>query len=592
MSTSISRDEFSIRKKKFQFFRLMSYFRPYIPLLALGLLLALLLNASILVKPYILKHLIDDYLTAGKYDADSIRRIGAAFFAVIVLGALFGYTQTYILTYIGQKIMYTIRNNLFKHIQGMSMAFFDKNSSGRILTRVTNDVEALNELFSGVLINLLRDAVMVIGIIVVMFLIDVRLALISISCVPLIFLITVLYRIAARKNFIGMKGMIARINGFLAENISGMKLVQIFHREREKCEELRQLDREYFAFSLREVILNSLCRPVVDVINNLTIAVLVWFCVGRVMDNALEIGVLYAFITYIKQFFEPISEISEKYTTIQSAVISSERIFEIIDINDVQEDMESGVPVERLKGEIEFKNVWFAYDGDNWVLKDVSFKIHPGETVAFVGATGSGKSTIIGLMARFYEVRKGEILVDGLNIRDYRLKDLRRSIAVVLQDVFLFSGSVKYNIRLNNHAITDEDIKKAAEYMNAHNFIESLPGKYDEEVKERGCTFSAGQRQLLSFARAVAFKPSILVLDEATASIDTETERSVQKAMAGISEGKTVIVIAHRLSTIKNADRIIVIHKGRIREEGNHDELMEKDGIYSRLYRMQYCLDA
>jgi ATP-binding cassette subfamily B protein len=384
-----------------------------------------------------------------------------------------------------------------------------------------------------------------------------------------------------------MKGMIARINGFLAENISGMKLVQIFHREREKHEELRQLDKEYFSFSLREVVLNSLCRPVVDVINNLTIAVLIWYCVGRISDSILELGVLYAFVTYIRQFFEPISEISEKYTTIQSAVISSERIFEILDINDVQEDMESGVPFERLKGEIEFKNVWFAYDDKNWVLKDVSFRVDPGETVAFVGATGSGKSTIIGLMARFYEPQKGEILLDGINIKDYRLKDIRRNVAVVLQDVFLFSGSIKYNIRLNNDSISDHDIRSAAEYMNAHDFIESLPGKYDEEVKERGCTFSAGQRQLISFARAVAFKPSILVLDEATSNIDTETEMTIQKAMARIADGRTVIVIAHRLSTVKNVDRIMVIHKGCITETGTHDELMEADGIYSQLYRMQ-----
>lgn len=587
MSNSITRDEFSINKKKFQFLRLLTYFKPYIWLLLLSVLLALLVNGAVLIKPYIIKHVIDDFLVVGKYEMSTIRLMGILYFLVVILGSVFGYIQTNLLTYIGQKIMFDIRNALFKHIQGMSMAFFDKNSSGRILTRVTNDVESLNELFSGVLINLFRDAVMIIGIIIMMFSMDARLAIISIGSVPLIMLVTVIYRIAARKNFIKMKGMIARINGFLAENISGMKLVQIFHREKEKFNGLEQLDREYFAASLREVILNSLCRPVVDIINNLTIAVLVLYCTGRVMDNSIEIGVLYAFITYVKQFFEPISEISEKYTTIQSSIISSERVFEILDTTDVQEEMDKGISIDRLKGEIEFRNVWFAYNDENWVLKDVSFKIDPGETVAFVGATGSGKSTIINLMARFYDIQKGEILIDGVNIKEYRLKDLRRHISVVLQDVFLFSGDIRSNIRLNNMSISQEDIESAAEFVNADKFIGCLHDGYEEEVKERGCTFSAGQKQLISFARAVAFKPSILVLDEATANIDTETELVIQKAMSKISEGRTSIIIAHRLSTIKSADNIIVIHKGRIREMGCHTELVERNGIYSQLYKTQ-----
>lgn len=587
MNSSITRDEFVISKKKFQFFRLMGYFKPYIPLLLLSIFLALLVNAAVLVKPYIIKHVIDDFLVAGNFDGPSIRFMGILFFLVIILGAAFGYIQTYLLTLIGQKIMFNIRNQLFKHIQGMSMVFFDKNSSGRILTRVTNDVEALNELFSGVLINIFRDTIMIIGIIAMMISMDVRLALISVSSIPLIILVTVIYRKAARKNFIRMKGMIAKINGFLAENISGMRLVQIFHREKEKFDELSQLDKEYFSCSLREVILNSLCRPIVDIINTLTIALLIWYCTGKVINTTLEIGVLYAFITYIKQIFEPISEISEKYTTIQSAVVSSERIFEILDTKDVQEDMDKGIPVENMKGEIEFRNVWFAYDDKNWVLKAVSFKINPGETAALVGPTGSGKSTIINLIGRFYDIQKGEILIDGVNIKEYRLKDLRRQIAVVFQDVFLFSGNIKSNIRLNNKAISDEDIRWAAEYMDAHKFIESLPGKYDDEVKERGCNFSAGQRQLISFTRAVAFKPSILVLDEATANIDTETEMIIQKSIARITEKRTAIIIAHRLSTVRNADKIIVIHNGRIKEMGRHKELLERNGIYSQLYRMQ-----
>lgn len=592
MSRNMTQDEFLIKNKKMQFRRLLRYFTPYLPMLVLSIVLAFVINASVLAKPYIIKYVIDTYLVSGNHDASRIRWLGLLYFGVVVLGAVMGYTQNYILNYIGQNIMHNIRKQLFTHIQHMSMAFFDKNSSGRILTRITNDVEALNELYSGVMVNIFRDAVMIIGIITMMFAMNAQLALISIGCVPLIALVTVFYRKAARKNFIKMKGMIARINSFLAENISGMKLVQIFHREKEKYDELQELDRDYFKFSLREIVLNSLGRPIVDIINNLTIAVVIWYCTGRVMSDVLEIGVLYAFITYIKQFFDPIAEISEKYTSIQSAVVSSERIFEILDNVEPQEDMEKGTRIEKLRGEIEFRNVWFAYDEEEWVLKDVSFTIHPGEMVAFVGATGSGKSTIISLIARFYDIQKGEILIDGINIREYNLRDLRRQIAVVLQDVFLFSGDIKSNIRLKNKEISDEDVKYAAEFVNAHKFIETLHEKYDEEVKERGCTFSAGQKQLISFARAVAFSPSILVLDEATANIDTETEIAIQHAMTKISEGRTSVIIAHRLSTIRNADKIIVIHRGKIKEMGRHEELLEKNGLYHQLYTTQLAKET
>lgn len=587
MRSAVVNEEFTIKKKKHRFFTLVKYFKPYIPLLMASALLALLSNAAILIRPIILKYIIDDCLLTQNHDIVKIRLMGILFFAIIILGALFVYFQTYILTYIGQKIMFSIRNQLFRHVEHMAVSFFDRNSTGRILTRITNDVEALNEIFSGVLINILKDTLMIIGIISMMFALNVKLALVSIGTVPLIMLVTYLYRIAARKNFIKVKGMISKINGFLAENIAGMRLVQIFHREKEKLNELKELDREYFKYSLREVILNSLCRPVVEIINTLATAILIWYCISGILEGGLEIGVLYAFITYIKQFFEPISELSEKYTSIQSALISSERIFEILDTVDIQEDMESGVPIRNLKGEIEFKNVWFAYNGEDWVLKDVSFKINPGETVAFVGPTGSGKSTIINLLIRFYKIQKGEILLDGININDYRLKDLRRHIAIVLQDVFVFSGDIKSNIRLNDVSITDEEVKFAAEHVYLDKFIESLPNKYNEEVKERGCTLSAGQRQLLSFARAITFKPSILVLDEATSNIDTETEILLQRAIKQISRERTSIIIAHRLSTIKDADKIIVVHKGRIREMGTHKELLSKNGIYSRLYSAQ-----
>lgn len=584
VSSNVTPDEFKIQKNKFQFFRLMSYFKPFLlPLLA-SIILAALVNGAVLAKPYIIKSVIDDYIVKGDYNYQNILLMGIFYFMAVLFGSGCGYLQTCILTYVGQKIMYNIRNQLFEHIQNMSMTFFDKNSSGRILTRVTNDVEALNELFSGVLIDVFKNLIMLAGIIYVMFALDVEMALVSIGCVPVIAGIMIIYRIAARKNFIKMKGMLAKINGFLAENISGMKLVQIFHREKEKYNELKDLDGEYFKYSLRELILNSFSRPLVDIINNVTITAVILFCMRRILEGTVEIGILFAFISYIKQFFEPISELSETYTTLQSAIISSERVFEILDTVDVQEDMESGIEVERLRGEIEFRNVWFAYNGEDWVLKDVSFKIEQGEMAAFVGATGSGKSTIISLIARFYDIQKGQILIDGIDIRKYKLKALRRQISIVLQDVFLFTGDIKSNIRLNNKYISDDDIKYAAEYVKADSFIESLPGGYDEEVKERGCTFSAGQKQLISFARAVAFKPSILVLDEATANIDTETEMAIQETMTKISRGRTSIIIAHRLSTIRNADKIMVIHKGKLRESGSHDDLMQLGGLYSRLY--------
>ena len=577
----------SIKKNKAQFFRLLKYFKPYIPMILLSIVFAFLINGAVITKPYIIKYVIDDYLSIGNYDVKVFRIAGIAYFLVVLMGALFGYIEAYMLTYVGQKIMYDIRNQLFNHIQTMSMKFFDKNSSGRILTRVTNDVEALNELFSGMIINVIRDFLMLIGIFVVMLSMNVTLAFISMGSIPFIGLITYIYRKAARKNFLKMKSMIGKINGFLAENISGMKLVKIFYREKEKYNELQELDKEYFSTSLREVILNSLGRPIMEIINALTIAFIIWYCIGKIGFGIMEVGVLYAFITYSKQFFQPINDIADKYTSIQSALISAERIFEIMDNNEHAEELKKGASIEKLNGRVEFKNVWFAYNEGEWVLKDVSFVVEPGETIAFVGSTGSGKSTIINLIARFYDIQKGQILIDEIDIKEYSLRDLRRHISVVMQDVFLFSGDIKSNIRLKNNSITDEDIKNAAELVNANKFIESLSGKYEEEVKERGATFSAGQRQLISFARAAAFKPSIFVLDEATASIDTETEQAIQKAMANISGGKTTIIIAHRLSTIKYSDKIIVIHKGRIREMGTHNELIDKKGIYNQLYRKQ-----
>jgi len=385
--------------------RLLPYFKPYIPLFIVSLVLALAINASVIAKPFIVKVVIDDYLVAGVHDIGVFRLFGLLFFAVVLIGAALSYLQNYILTYAGQKIMFDIRNQLFEHVQRMNMSYFDKNSSGRILTRITHDVESLNELFSGMLINIFRDTVMIVGIVAIMAMMNLRLTVIALLCLPLIALVTIFYHKAARENFINMKSLIGRINGFLAENITGMRVVQIFHREKQKFEEFLKLDKSYFASSLREVILNSLCRPIVDVINNLTIAALIWVSIGDMNRGGIEIGVLFAFITYIRQFFQPISDIAERYTGMQSAFVSADRVFQIIDNSGQREELKMGKAIKEATGEIEFKDVWFAYENDNWVLKGVSFKIMPGDVVAFVGETGAGKSTIVGLISRFYEIQ-------------------------------------------------------------------------------------------------------------------------------------------------------------------------------------------
>lgn len=585
-SIARKREDDSIYNRKANVGRLLSYFIPHIPGLLLSVAMAFLINASIIIRPRVLQKVIDDYLVPGNYDQKAINILGFIYFGLIFASTFINYLQSILLNYIGQSIMHRLRTQLFNKIQRMSMSFFDHFSSGRLLTRVTNDVEALNELFSGVLINLFRDAVMIIGLIYMMFSMNTRLAIVGISTVPAIALIAYFYRKAARKNFIQMKKNIGRINGFLAENITGMKIVQIFHREKQKFNEYNEIEKDYFKSSFREIILNSLGRPIVEVVNNLAISALVWVCARDILSGLFEYGILYAFITYIREFFQPINEIADKYTGLQSAAISSERIFEIMDIEDKEEDLLAGTHYDEIKGEIEFKNVWFAYEKDNWVLKDVSFHIRPGEFVAFVGSTGSGKSTIISLMTRFYDIQKGEILIDGKNIRDYRLTDLRKNISVVLQDVFLFTGDVESNIRLNNNDITDEEIERAIDIACARDFVESLPNGLKEEVKERGCTFSAGERQLLSFARAVVTNPSVLVLDEATASIDTETEEMIQESMKNVTKGRTSIVIAHRLSTIRRADCIYVISNGRIVEQGDHDKLMSENGQYRHMIEL------
>ncbi len=571
-------------KKGFTILRLLSYFRFHPWLTAASLSLAVIVNISAIAKPYILKIVIDNGLAKGMFDQRQLLFFGALYLSTVLLGSGGGYTQAITLARLGQLIMHRLRTSLFSHIQKLNMSFFDKNSSGKILTRVNSDIEALSDLFSGTLLLIARDVLLMAGIISAMFSMDARLALWCMCSLPVVVAIIVLSRIFTHKNFMRVKALISKINSFLAENIIGMKIVQIFAKEDKKYDEFRKLGREYYKLGLREVLLNSFSNPLLIAVANVLTALLLWFFAGDVKSGVLQIGVLFAFTTYIKQLFDPIAEIADQFTSVQSALISADRVFDLMDEERHLEDFDKGIRTGGLRGEIEFRNVWFAYEGEDYVLKDISLKIEPGRRCAFVGATGSGKSTIIALLARFYDIRKGQILLDGIDIKEYNLADLRRRIAIVMQDVFLFSGDVSYNIRLNNEDITDEDIDEAIKNVSADKFIDKLENGVNQTVSERGGSFSAGQRQLVAFARAVAFKPSVLVLDEATANIDTETEIAIVKAVEEVSADRTVIIIAHRIATIVSSDIIFVMHQGRLAECGSHAELYSRNGLYTRLY--------
>ncbi|MGE5632031.1 MAG: ABC transporter ATP-binding protein [Caulobacteraceae bacterium] len=529
-----------------------------------------------------------DYRAFRKPDKDGIRRIALIFLATITGGFLLNYIQVYILNYTGQKIIYNMRQELYSHVQRLSLSFFDKNPVGRLVTRVTNDMENLNEMYTAVLVNLFKDVLMLGGIIVIMLKMNARVALISFTIIPLIVLSASIFRIQARNAYRQTRVKLAKINATLSENISGMRIIQIFNKEARKYNEFEGINKEHREASMRELLVFAVFRPSMDLLYSLALSMLIWYGSARVLSGVLHFGVLFAFVNYIDQFFQPINDLTEKFNILQSAMASSERIFLLLDRKETIQNIEKPVSIGRLKGDIEFKNVWFAYEGENWVLRNVSFKINAGETAAFVGATGAGKTSIISLIGRLYDIQKGEILIDGKNIKEIDKYELRSQIGTVLQDVFLFSGDIKSNIRLNEESIDEEHVKKVSNFVNADKFIEKLPAKYDEEVMERGATFSSGQRQLLAFARALVFDPSILILDEATSNIDTETEILIQDAINKVIKDRTTIVIAHRLSTIQHSNKIIVLHKGKIREIGTHRELLDKKGMYYDLYLLQY----
>ncbi|GIP40758.1 lipid A ABC transporter permease/ATP-binding protein [Paenibacillus sp. J31TS4] len=524
-----------------------------------------------------------------KEDRGSFVTIGLAFLAVVAAGSLLTYVQGNLLQYTGQSIIFNIRQQLFNHLTKLSMSYYDRNPAGRIVVRVTQDTEALNQLYSQVVVNLVKDVIVLIGILVIMLQMSVKLSLLAFAVLPVLAFMTFWYRSIIREGQRKARLILSRLNSFLAENLSGIRITQLFIREQRQVEQFDELNHSYYRAGMFTSTVNSIFQPAIGFLGNLAIALLIWYGGIHVIDGTITFGIVFAFTQYIRQFFQPLLSLAEKYNQIQTAMVGAERIFEMLDEKPGIVDSPMARPLQgETRGEIEFDHVWFAYNEGEWVLKDVSFKIEPGQTIAFVGATGAGKSSIIQLINRFYDIQQGSIRLDGVDIREIPLDDLRRRISVVQQDVFLFTGDIASNIRLNNEDISDRELQEAARMVHLDEFIRSQPDGFATRLGERGITLSLGQRQLLSFARAIAFKPQILILDEATSNIDTETELVVQDALQSISKGRTTVIVAHRLSTIQHADQIIVMHKGKVREMGNHYQLLARKGYYHRLFELQY----
>lgn len=565
--------------------RLIAYMKPYAHWVIFALLLVLGLTAFDLYRPMLVGDAIDTFGANGDYDVIIATAIKYA--VVLALSFAFNVAQTWILQKTGQNIILQMRKDLYRHIQSLGSRYFDITPVGKLVTRVTNDVEALNEMYSGILVQLFRNIVKIVGLAGVMLVLDVRLAAISFVLMPLVIGLTVLCQKIARNIYRLYRTRLTDINTFLSEHLSGMKIIQIFGRQERKFEEFHDKNTKLYKAFYREMLMYAVFRPLIYILSILSLMIVLWFGSKNVFDEIISVGTLYIFSNYIRSFFDPIQELAEQFSTLQSSIASAEKIFTVMDEDEFIPEVENPKQPDKITGKIEFDHVWFAYDGENYVLKDVSFVINPGEKVAFVGATGAGKSSILNLIGRYYDIQKGHIYIDGIDIRQLSKKQLRSAIGQMQQDVFIFEGDVAYNIRLNDDDITDAQVKAAAEYVNASHFIEKLPQGYHEPVTERGATFSAGERQLLSFARTLAHNPSILVMDEATANIDTETEILIQEALEKLMDGRTTIMVAHRLSTIQHADCIMVMHKGRICERGTHRELLEQDGIYRKLYELQ-----
>jgi ATP-binding cassette, subfamily B, multidrug efflux pump len=591
--------------------RLLQYLRPYKPQVALAL--AAIISASILqlAQPYLMKLAIDRYIANG--DLRGVDRIAIAFFGILIGSFVLEFIQTWTLQMTGQRIMYDLRLQIYRHLQRIDLQFYDRNPVGRLMTRVTTDVDVLNDMFTSGVVSIFGDIFTLAGIMIVLVTMDWRLALVAFAVLPLIVLVTQWFRRNVRESYRTVRAWVARINAFLQEHITGMPTVQLFRRERRSFERFEEINRKHRDANIESILFYAVFYPAIEVIGALASALIIWFGGGWTLQGTLTIGSLVAFLLYAGRFFRPISDMSEKFNVLQAAMASSERIFKLLDTpikiqsglgtrDSGLDGRHSGLSIESSEsripnpesrpdgpeGHIIFDHVSFAYDGENEVLRDVSFEVRPGERVGIVGATGAGKSTLINLLLRFYDVTHGRILVDGVDVRDMDLRRLRRLFSLVLQDVHLFSGTIAANIRLGEASIDDAAVKRAAEAVHADRFVDRLPGGYASPVAERGATLSVGQKQLLSFARALAFNPRILVLDEATSSVDTETELLIRDALHVLMAGRTTIAIAHRLSTIQDMDKILVLHKGQLRESGRHQDLLAQRGIYYKLYQLQY----
>ncbi|HBA26817.1 MAG TPA: antibiotic ABC transporter ATP-binding protein [Nitrospinae bacterium] len=569
--------------------RLLSFFEPYKKQLTISILLLIVISILNLSGPYLTKIAIDNYILNG--DWSGLNFVMAVYFMVLLLTFSLQYAQVYIMQLTGQRAMYDIRVKLFAHIEKMSLSFFNNNPIGRLVTRVVNDIEVLNEMFTQGIVVAIGDLLTLIGIAIALLILNLKLALLTFIVLPPLLYATKFYRDRARDSYRNIRTNLAKLNSYLQENIGGMSTVQVFNREDENFKRFDRINIENRDEQMRSLIYNAIYFPSIEFFSAIAVGVIIWHGGGEAIRGGIQLGVLVAFIQYVQRFFQPVRDFAEKYNIMQASMASSERIFKLLDTHEEISNPQKPVILRDVKGDIEFRDVWFSYNhtsSEDYILKGISFHLKAGESAAIVGATGAGKTSIINLLGRFYDIQKGSILIDNIDIRDIDKKSLRRNIGIVLQDVFLFAGDIENNIRLGEEGISIEKVYESAEIVNAHRFIERLPKGYKEDVQERGSTLSLGQKQLISFARVLAFNPKILILDEATSSVDTETEILIREALRKLIKNRTSIIIAHRLSTIRYVDKIIVIHDGKIVEMGNHEELLKNNGMYHNLYQLQF----
>lgn len=566
--------------------RLLAYFKPYTKHIILATLLTIAISALAAFRPSLTPIAIDDKIMNG--DIPGLQIIILILLGTLVVQGLIQYAMTYLTSWIGQHIIFDLRKKIFDHINSLNLKFFDNTPIGRLVTRVTSDVEVLFEVFSSGIVTAFGDIFTIVWILSFMFMLDVELTLVTLSVLPVLIYATIIFRRKVRESYRRIRLLVSKLNSFIQEHIVGISVVQYFNKEKRTTAEFEEINRAHTEQNKKSIFYYAVFFPIVELIGAISIGLIIWYGGGQVIQNAVSVGVLIAFIQYSEMFFRPIRDLSEKYNILQQAMASSERIFEVLDTKSPIKDPEHPIKLRNVKGKIEFNDVWFSYNENEDVLKNINFKINPGEKVAFVGATGAGKSTIINLIERFYDVNKGEVLIDGIDIRNVTQDNIRENTAIVLQDVFLFTGTIRSNITLGDDTITDHEITEALKNVGIWDFVNSLPDKLDHKVNERGSSLSVGQRQLISFARALVYEPKILILDEATSSVDTHTEILIQRAIDKLIQGRTSIIIAHRLSTIQKCDKIIVMHKGEIKEMGTHQELLAENGLYYKLYELQY----